>query len=835
MRALVLEPDRTVRAWLEAGLRSRGHAVAARGMGEDAWALYERQRPRLALLDFAGPSGPELCRRIRIGKGGDRCVVLATGLTDRPADLKSALEAGADDYLPKLADAGVIEGRLVVAERRARQIEERDRAAEQALRDALRHYRRVLETARTRRLAIRMFAEAPSLADGASGLLQALCVGLGWQAGCLYTVDPDGQQLRLAALWHLPGVDVEPLRSVSRAARPRRGDPGLGEVLKRASATWTTDQAAPGFRAGMSLPVPCGAGVIGVIQLLSPEARPLDRLELRNAQEIAAEVGSLLARRQAEEALRESDERYALAVRVVSDGVWEWDVRSARAYYSPRCKSILGSEGAEGPWQEGWLSKVHPEDLPRVLEKIGAHLDGRSASFDDRHRVLGCDGSYRWVHCRGFAIRDENGKARRIGGAVREVDGRAEAGAEPPAGGEFPAPVRVGPEASRALQAFTLAGALLLPLAWPGSVDAQTNFRLRPSLELIAGWDDNLLSSPEPAEEDWMGRAVPGLEATVTGQRTTFGVRYGAEAERYREHPELAATPAMHGGEAWLDFAGQRWTVVTRGAYTETNRPWELNVSTGITAARNEARRTEARQQLGYRVDPRSKALLDYGYVLEELMGDERVAGQRSDTLAARAGFERRLTPRDVLLYSYGVRRYSFRPESLEGALLTHVAMLGWERRLPGRVVLRLEAGPRIGGGSVGPELDASLRHTYERGELGLGYSQTQTTILGESGVAVTDTVSLNFSHRLAARVTLTLAPGWYWTRLEDRDARVLRSDAELGWQAARFLRIAAAHSFTYETGDLGRAEGGEVRHNTLMLRVRLIPPAPEAVRRTTE
>jgi PAS domain S-box-containing protein len=69
-----------------------------------------------------------LCRRIRAGADGDRYVILAAGLNDRPAALESVLEAGADDVLPKLVDAGTLGARLAVAERRVRRAEERARA-----------------------------------------------------------------------------------------------------------------------------------------------------------------------------------------------------------------------------------------------------------------------------------------------------------------------------------------------------------------------------------------------------------------------------------------------------------------------------------------------------------------------------------------------------------------------------------------------------------------------------------------------------------------------------------------------------------------------------------
>ena len=131
---LVVESDATVRAWLEAGLRARGHEVVSCSGPAEAWEAFLFRRPSLLVVDWSDLGGAELCRRVRDAPGGDRCIVLAAGLSDRPQVLEAALEAGADDILPKLADAGVLASRLAVAERRVRRAEEHERAEGQLCR-----------------------------------------------------------------------------------------------------------------------------------------------------------------------------------------------------------------------------------------------------------------------------------------------------------------------------------------------------------------------------------------------------------------------------------------------------------------------------------------------------------------------------------------------------------------------------------------------------------------------------------------------------------------------------------------------------------------------------
>jgi diguanylate cyclase (GGDEF)-like protein/PAS domain S-box-containing protein len=130
-------------------------------------------------------------------------------------------------------------------------------------------------------------------------------------------------------------------------------------------------------------------------------------------------------RRRAEEALRVSEERYALAVRGTNDGLWDWDLASGRVYYSPRWKAMVGGDDeAFGDSPEEWLSRLHPEDAGRVRAKIEAHLEGKTPRFEDEHRLRHRDGGWRWFLSRGFAVRGSGGKAYRMAGAQTETTDR---------------------------------------------------------------------------------------------------------------------------------------------------------------------------------------------------------------------------------------------------------------------------------------------------------------------------------------------------------------------------------------------------------------------------
>jgi diguanylate cyclase (GGDEF)-like protein/PAS domain S-box-containing protein len=137
------------------------------------------------------------------------------------------------------------------------------------------------------------------------------------------------------------------------------------------------------------------------------------------------EARSRAKRRAAEAALHESEERYALAAQGANDGLWDWDLKTDRIYFSARWKSMLGYAGDEvGDRPTEWMARVHPADVERLRTEIAAHLEGRSPHFESEHRLEHKDGRYRWVISRGLAVLDTEGTAYRMAGSLTDVSER---------------------------------------------------------------------------------------------------------------------------------------------------------------------------------------------------------------------------------------------------------------------------------------------------------------------------------------------------------------------------------------------------------------------------
>src|SRR3954471_12642202 len=130
MKILLVEDHPGSRRNLQRLIAKRGHDVTAVGSAEEAEAALAAETFPFLILDWMlpGKSGVDLCRQLRAGPNGDELFILLVTARGETADLEQALEAGANDYLSKPLDPGLLNVRLSVAERQIRELTERHQA-----------------------------------------------------------------------------------------------------------------------------------------------------------------------------------------------------------------------------------------------------------------------------------------------------------------------------------------------------------------------------------------------------------------------------------------------------------------------------------------------------------------------------------------------------------------------------------------------------------------------------------------------------------------------------------------------------------------------------------
>lgn len=139
-----------------------------------------------------------------------------------------------------------------------------------------------------------------------------------------------------------------------------------------------------------------------------------------------------ITERQAQEdALRESEERYALAAQGANDGIWDWNVKTGKIYFSPRWRGILGLQEQDVlDCLEHWFDWIHPDDRQGFQRDLEAHLRGDSAHFEHEHRMRDRAGNDHWVLTRGLAVRDDDGNPSRLAGSLTDITHRKQVEAQ---------------------------------------------------------------------------------------------------------------------------------------------------------------------------------------------------------------------------------------------------------------------------------------------------------------------------------------------------------------------------------------------------------------------
>ena len=165
------------------------------------------------------------------------------------------------------------------------------------------------------------------------------------------------------------------------------------------------------------------AGFTGLLSYLI--AKAVAQQTARNTWILEEEI---LERKQAEAALIASEERWKFAIEGSGDGLWDWNIQTGKAFYSPRYKEMYGYAKADiGDTADEWSKRIHPDDAPGVMAALQPYMDGKPGSAAVEFRMLCKDGSWRWTLGRGVIVsRDVEGKPLRMIGTNSDITERKE-------------------------------------------------------------------------------------------------------------------------------------------------------------------------------------------------------------------------------------------------------------------------------------------------------------------------------------------------------------------------------------------------------------------------
>jgi diguanylate cyclase (GGDEF)-like protein/PAS domain S-box-containing protein len=362
---LVADDDPMVRLIARESLRHADFEVSEAADGQEALDRFDQLRPDIVMLDVRMPvmDGFSACALLRDHPAGMLTpILMVTGLDDVES-IHRAYEAGATDFVAKPINWLILGHRLRYMLRASRSIEalHRSEMKNRALLDAVPD------------LMLRTNREGDLL------------------------------EFKEAKGWRLPPAAEWSGRQLYQVLPVEAAD----QIIKSADVALATGEAE----------------TLEYVQITAGSRRDCEaRIVSLGPHEILVMVRDITRRKTSERALRESEERYALAAQGANDGLWDWNLRSNEIIFSNRWKGMLGygdDEVANRP--EEWLNRIHGDDADRVRMEVDAHLEGKSPHFQSEYRIMCKDGSYRWMLSRGIALRDGQGNSYRMAGSQTDI------------------------------------------------------------------------------------------------------------------------------------------------------------------------------------------------------------------------------------------------------------------------------------------------------------------------------------------------------------------------------------------------------------------------------
>jgi PAS domain S-box-containing protein len=120
--------------------------------------------------------------------------------------------------------------------------------------------------------------------------------------------------------------------------------------------------------------------------------------------------------------IKESNEKYDIVAKATSDTIWDWKIPEDKLSWNKGIKSIFGYEKHQvGDSSKWWFDKIHPEDSIKMSIKLYSFIEQKTDNWQDEYRFKCADNSYKYVLDRGFLLKDENGKAVRMIGAIQDI------------------------------------------------------------------------------------------------------------------------------------------------------------------------------------------------------------------------------------------------------------------------------------------------------------------------------------------------------------------------------------------------------------------------------
>jgi len=278
----------------------------------------------------------------------------------------------------------------------------------------------------------RVITEADSASAALKAAIRAVCEAQDWECGRFFRVDEDAGMLRFAEAWAMPGPQLDLYIERSHTVTYKPGVGIAGKVWQTGDPVWVADvtqdsrvsQRSIAVEAGMHgafvFPVNSEGKMIGVLAFNSREIREPDEGLLQAINVIGASIGQFVQRKQAEEVLRESEERFRNLTELSSDWYWEQDENFRFTMFSDNLHRSLGSAAESLLGKTRWeLPDPSTSDAEWAAHR--AVLDAHQPFRDWQWQRVDEHGNLKIASISGTPILDAHGRFRGYRGIGRDI------------------------------------------------------------------------------------------------------------------------------------------------------------------------------------------------------------------------------------------------------------------------------------------------------------------------------------------------------------------------------------------------------------------------------
>ena len=275
-----------------------------------------------------------------------------------------------------------------------------------------------------------------NLHDALLTTIKMICNFSGWVYGEAWIPNSDGTRLLRNKALYSSIEGFGKFSAVTEWMTFRKGVGLPGRVWSSKQPMWVHDLTLDpeflgaqvgrevGLKTAIAFPVSVDNEVVTVIVFYQTEAKEKDERLIKFVSAAVTQLGPVIKRRQAKDALRESEARLTEAQRIAHIGNWEWDIVKNKLWWSDETYRIFGLiRQTFAATYEAFLASVHPGDREFVKKSLHEALYERKP-YNIDFRIILSDGSVRILHGQGEVIFDNAGKAIKMNGTVQDITAR---------------------------------------------------------------------------------------------------------------------------------------------------------------------------------------------------------------------------------------------------------------------------------------------------------------------------------------------------------------------------------------------------------------------------